>query len=130
MRSESAVTNDVLLAVSKRGIRLYRNNSGAITTDDGRHIRFGLGNISTKVNRSLKSSDLIGVTPVVIKPEHLGRTLGIFTSLEIKHGGWKLQPSDDHAQAQLRWIELIRDLGGIAGFVSDVAELDSIIYFM
>ena len=126
IRSESAVTADVLIRASKLGIRLFRNNSGAVMVD-GRNIRFGLGNISEKLNKSLKSSDLIGIQPVLIKPEHVGNTFGIFVSLEMKHGGWRLQPGDMRAQAQLKWIELIRSCGGIGGFVSDVSELEGVL---
>lgn len=126
-RSETAVTQDVLLRCSQLGIRLFRNNSGAVTTDDGRHIRFGLGNTSAKLNATLKSSDLIGITPVVITPEHIGRTVGVFTSLEIKNGLWRFRDTDKHAVAQERWCELIRSLGGYGGFVSDVSQLEEVL---
>lgn len=126
-RSESAVTTDILLDASKRGIRLFRNNSGAVTTDDGRHIRFGLGNVSAKQNAKLKSSDLIGITPLIITPEHIGQTIGVFTTIEVKNGAWVQRAGDKHTQAQARWIELIRSLGGYGGFISDSKQLGGIL---
>ena len=120
IKSEARIQQEILLEASKKGIRLFRNNVGAVTTVDRRHIRFGLANSSASVNKQLKSSDLIGITPVIVTRDMVGQTLGIFTSVECKHSGWGLRPGDKHAQAQLRWIKLIRSLGGIGGFTSSI----------
>ena len=125
MKSEYAVSQEVLLNLSKRGCRVFRNNSGAVTTEDGRHIRFGLGNTSAILNKKIKSSDLIGITPTIITPEHVGQTVGIFTAIEVKHGGWRFNPGDDHARAQLKFLEIIHSLGGIGTFISDADQLDA-----
>ena len=126
-RSETAVTQDVLLRASQLGIRLFRNNSGCLKNEHGTMVRFGLGNTSAKLNATLKSSDLIGITPVIITPQHVGQTLGVFTSLEIKNGLWRFRDTDKHAVAQERWCELIRSLGGYGGFVSDVSQLEEVL---
>ena len=78
-------------------------------------VRYGLGNDSAQVNAVLKSSDLIGITPV--------GGVGIFTSYEIKKPGWRYTGTPREV-AQLRWLELVVSLGGIGKFISDVRDLD------
>lgn len=114
-RSEASAQQRIRLAESKRGARLWRNNVGAATASDGRHIRYGLCNDSQALNRQIKSSDLIGVTPVVITPGMVGDKIGVFTAIEVKKPGWCYTATDREA-AQFAWIELILGLGGIAKF--------------
>jgi hypothetical protein len=115
-RSETAVQTAIRLEASRRGCLLFRNNVGAATTDNGSFIRFGLANDSAQLNARIKSADLIGIRPVIIQPYHVGRTLGVFLSREIKAAGWKFTRTD-RERAQLRWAELILSMGGDAAFV-------------
>ena len=124
---ESAVQQRTRLELARLGALVYRNNVGACEDKQGRIIRYGLCNESAQMNRALKSSDLIGVTPVLIQPHHVGRTLGVFTEIECKHSDWHMTPSDARAQAQQRFIELIRSVGGIGGFVTDPAQVRSLV---
>ena len=126
MSVESTVQNQVLLTGSQFGMLLQRNNNGACIDETGRLIRYGLMNESKKVNQEIKSSDLIGITPVQITGHMVGRTVGIYTALECKETGWKMRPSDDRAKAQLKYIELVRSYGGIAGFCSDPAHIQTL----
>lgn len=114
-RSETAVQTAIRLEASRRGCLLFRNNVGAATTDNGSFIRFGLANDSAQLNARIKSADLIGIRPVIIQPYHVGRTLGVFLSREIKAAGWKFTGTD-RERAQLRWAELILSMGGDAAF--------------
>ncbi|QDP66977.1 MAG: putative nuclease [Prokaryotic dsDNA virus sp.] len=102
---------------------LWRNNNGAMTTDDGRHVRFGLGNDSAAVNKKWKSADLIGIRPVLIMPHHVGTTVGQFTAAEVKAPGWRLQPSDKRAQAQSAFIRSVQSFGGRAGFIQSEDDI-------
>jgi len=117
-KSEAYVQQQVRLETSRRGARLFRNNNGACKSEDGRMIRYGLGNDSAQVNNVLKSSDLIGITPVSVN----GNPVGVFTSYEIKKPGWQYTGTPREV-AQLRWLELVVSLGGIGRFVSDVGDL-------
>jgi len=81
-------------------------------------VRYGLGNDSAQVNSRLKSSDLIGITPVSVN----GNPVGVFTSYEIKKPGWRYTGTPREV-AQLRWLELVVSLGGIGKFISDVGDL-------
>lgn len=117
MRSESAILNDIRLEASELGIRLWRNNVGASYTKNGDFIRYGLANDSVAVNSVLKSSDLIGIRPLLITPAHVGRTIGQFVSREVKHAEWRYHANDKEL-AQKRWIDLILEFGGDACFVT------------
>jgi len=116
MKSESTVQSEVMIKVSQLGHRIWRNNVGVAVDKSGRHIRYGLCNSSTQLNSRLKSSDLIGIHGVT----------GQLISIECKREGWKYTGSEREI-AQLRWIELIIQMGGIAGFISDVSQVEELL---
>ena len=119
--SEAAIQQLIRLEAARRGGRLWRNNSGAAQeAETGRIIRYGLGNDSKKVNGVMKSSDLIGITPVDCP---CGRKYGVFTAYEVKAPGWSLRPSDNRAQAQLNFIRLVLSLGGYARFATSPEDV-------
>lgn len=122
--NEDAVTSHSRLEFANIG-PLWRNNSGAFKDDTGRLIRFGLGHESAATNAEMKSSDYIGITPVVAYLASLQRwaTLGVFTALEMKPGGWKLNPSDKRGHAQANFHRIVREAGGFAGFVTDPKDV-------
>ena len=124
---EAAVQQRVQLEMARRQCLIWRNNSGACEDKNGRVIRYGLGHTSAQQVRSWASSDLIGIVPVTIQPYHVGQVFGLFTAIEVKEPGWHLTPGDQRAQAQLRFLELVRSVGGIASFVTDPAQVDGII---
>lgn len=125
--SESAVQQRILLESARLGVTLWRNNVGACRTDDGRMIRYGLANESEKMNRSFKSSDLIGMTPMLILPEHVGMMVGVFTAIETKREDWRYSVNDERTQAQQRFIDYVTQSGGFAAFCSDPSTLARII---
>ena len=122
MKSEAAILNDLRLEASEQGARLWRNNVGATMTNTGSYIRFGLANDSMAVNQAIKSADLIGIKPIIITEEHIGKQLGVFLSREVKKPGWQYT-GNARERAQLAWIDLINFLGGDARFVTGRAEL-------
>lgn len=112
---ESNVINAVRLKASEAGYTLFRNNVGAAYDRTGRFIRYGLANDSAQMNKSLKSSDLIGIRPVLIDPTHLGRTIGQFVALECKRSSWKYRGTQ-RERAQEKFLTLIASNGGYARF--------------
>lgn len=127
MTSESAVSQHTQYALTQAGGFAMRNNVGVAFDATGRPVRYGLMNESKTVNSSYKSSDLIDCLPILIQPHHVGRTFGLFVALETKHSDWKLKPSDAHAQAQLRFINLIRKNGGMADFITDARQVKGLL---
>jgi hypothetical protein len=117
LRTEGDVVDATRLEATEAGGRLWRNNSGALPDSRGRLIRFGLCNDSPAVNERVKSADLIGVRPVLVRPEHVGRTLGVFVARECKPPGWRYS-GRGRERAQLRFLEIVATLGGDAAFTA------------
>ncbi len=115
MSDEQKILAECRLKASKEGTRLWRNNVGALYAQDGRFIRFGLANESKQLNDNLKSSDLIGIKPILITPDHVGTTIGQFICREIKKSNWSYKGTK-REQAQKRFIDLVNKMGGDACF--------------
>lgn len=120
--SEARVQSQVRLAAPSAGMRLWRNNVGALTDERGIPVRYGLANDTKKLNEQLKSSDLIGWRRLPITPAMVGGIVAQFVSFETKHGGWSYK-GDQHEVAQQRWLTLVQADGGYARFVSDAGQL-------
>lgn len=125
--NEEPVKQRVRLRLSELGRINWRNNVGAATDATGRVIRYGLGNDSEALNKKFKSSDLVFVNPVLITPDMIGRVIGQWGAVETKHSDWYMTPGDDRAIAQLAWIRLVRQYGGIGGFATGSGDVDRII---
>jgi len=133
-KTEAYVQSVIRLEAPQRGVYLWRNNSGAGIVANARElcpecaknarrpIRWGLGNDSKKVNDVMKSGDLIGIRPVIITPDMVGRKLGQFVSRECKPENWKYS-GNEHENAQLAWSTLINSLGGDAAIVNRIGSL-------
>lgn len=119
---ESQVVKLVRLEASKRGARLWRNNSGAGKLENGSFVRWGLCNESPGMNKVMKSADLIGIKPVIITPSHVGTVIGQFLARECKHPGWKYSGTD-RERAQLNFLTLIETLGGDAKFTNSEGSI-------
>lgn len=82
---EKNIRNNIILLAAKDGISLFNNPVG--TAWAGKYnpsthsviaphaIRYGL---------AVGSSDLIGITPVKITSDMVGKTIGVFTGVEVK----------------------------------------------
>jgi hypothetical protein len=115
--SELLVQWDCRMEGARAGLRMWRNNVGALLDERGVPVRYGLANDTAALNKSIKSADLIGIRPVTITPAHVGRTLGQFVSRECKAPGWTYS-GNPREVAQLKWAELIIGLGGDACFAT------------
>jgi hypothetical protein len=114
----------IMLAVSAAGGRVWRNNVAqgvvghpTIWPKKPERIAVAPGDAVVRHARILHaglcvgSSDMIGLTPVLIQHEHVGLTLAVFTALEAKSGAGRLTPE------QTKFIDVMDRLGGIAGEV-------------
>jgi hypothetical protein len=90
----------LLLGATSLGGRLWRNNCGVAFHKNGSVVRYGVANPG--------GSDLIGLMPRVIRPQDVGRTVGVFAAVEAKTGRVPLTTE------QSRFLGLIARLGGIA----------------
>ena len=126
--SEGLVQQKVRASVARQGAFTWRNNVGATKARcpdcnaPQVPIRFGLANDSSRLNKRIKSSDLIGCIPRTITPAMVGTTIGQFMALECKRAGWKYTGTDREA-AQAAWLALISRLGGFARFTNGEIEL-------
>lgn len=120
--TEAGVQSRVRLEASRKGLKLWRNNVGALLDERGVPVRYGLANDTPALNKTVKSGDLIGWRPVRITPEHVGSTLAQFVSRECKRPSWSYSGTD-HEKAQLRWIEAVSADGGDAKFCNSEGTL-------
>lgn len=82
---EKNIRNNVILLAAKDGISLFNNpvgtawagkyNPSTHSVIAPRAVRYGL---------AVGSSDLIGITPVKITSDMVGKTIGVFTGVEVK----------------------------------------------
>ena len=117
-KSESAVQKDEQIAASATGARLWRNNVGVLLDKTGRPVRYGLANESKEQNKVMKSSDLIGIKPVLITADMVGCTIGQFVARECKKETWKPGEDREREAAQGAFIDLVNSLGGDACFTT------------
>lgn len=119
---EARVQDEARLLASKMGWRLFRNNVGVLKDERGVPVRYGIANDSPTMNKRIKSSDLIGIRPVVITLDMVGSTIGQFVAREVKKAGWKYKGTE-HEEAQLAFGTLIIGLGGDFKFWNGEGEL-------
>ncbi len=119
--SERDLLNAIRLALSPHGVRLFRNNvalgwvgtlvrrskDGTVTLAYARPLHAGL---------TVGSSDLIGWSPVVVQPSHVGTTLAVFTAIEGKTG--RLRETGE----QVAFREAVVAAGGRAVVARTVAD--------
>jgi len=92
----------------------------------------GFEDVSKHHNDKIKSSDLIGFTKVVITPDMVGKTVAIFTAIEVKKEGWDKEKSkslDAREEAQYAFISWVRKNGGFADFCCNLDRLKNILRY-
>ena len=119
---EAMVQSRIRLRAAQLGYGLWRNNVGVLPDRNGRPVRYGLANDSAKLNKAIKSADLIGIRPVKITPDMVGHIIGQFVSLEVKPANWRYS-GNDRELAQSKWMQIVTALGGHAKFITHEEQL-------
>ena len=70
-----------------------------------------------------KSSDLIGIKPILITQEMVGRVIGQFMAVECKPTSFVARESDKRYVAQRNFIEWVNKHGGTGMFAQDVSDV-------
>lgn len=112
---EAAVSPRVMLALSKLGTTVFRQNVGQAwvgskvtkTRDGGAFIANAR---PVQMGLTTGSSDLIGWTPVVVTQEMVGQKVAVFTAVEVKRSEGGRTSKD-----QAHFIDVVTKAGGIAG---------------
>jgi len=120
--SESAVAAVLRLEAARKGVRLFRNNVGALPDARGVPVRYGLANESKQMNEKIKSADYIGWRRMLIEQHHVGTMLAQFVSREAKEVGWHYTGTT-REKAQLAWAQLVTVDGGDAAFCTGEGTL-------
>lgn len=121
-KSEAWAQSAVRMEAGQKGVKLWRNNVGALLDKAGRLVRYGLANDSEQLNAVIKSADLVGWRPLTVTPAHVGQRVAQFVSREIKEPGWQYTGTP-REQAQLSWANLVNAAGGDARFCSGPGSL-------
>jgi len=107
--SEMAILRRILEACGRGGVRLFRNNCGALEDKTGRIVRYGL---------CKGSSDLIGYRTVEVTPDMVGQRIAVFVALEVKDKG-RL------TQEQAQFLRVVSEAGGIAAEVRSPEDAEA-----
>ena len=132
MTKESNIQREIMLACSAQGDTVWRNNVGKGWVAPPDRTTFAPKRMTITINRGdvvLRepyritwglcpgSSDLIGIRPVVITPEMVGQTIGVFVALEVKKPGGRVTKN------QQQFLDHVNDLGGIGVVVRGAGDL-------
>lgn len=118
--SETQLGRDIRLELgSGSTTRLMRNNVGVLKNDRGDYIAFGL---------CPGSSDLIGIHSVTVTPDMVGRKIGLFVAIETKTAaGFKRMKKNRESSHQDKFVRMVRNMGGLAGFAISREEARQIL---
>jgi len=126
MKNEATISDENKLYISCLNGKLWRNNCGVAFREDGVPVRFGLGNESQKTHDVFRSSDQIGILPVVITPDMVGNTVGVFVAVEDKKSDWTYTNTKHH-RCQKNFLDQVKRLGGIGVFATGTHDIQQAI---
>jgi len=109
--NENTLTKKIMLALPKL-VRVFRNHVGTVKDQRGVWHKFGL---------MPGSADLIGYAKIKITPDMVGKTIPVFTSLEVKTDKGKQH------EAQLKWQNAMHNANAIHGVVRSLEDAEQIV---
>ncbi len=108
---ETKIMADVGVTLSDKNYLIYRNNVGEGRMRSGRWVQFGL---------CVGSSDYIGIKTIIVKPEDVGKKLGLFCAFEIKTEDGEI--SDE----QQNFLNIIEAHGGVTDVLRSNKEAEKL----
>ncbi len=129
MLKKIAIAEKIILKIIQNNslffnAKLFRNNVGMFNVIEKNKRRV------VKTGLCKGSSDLIGYTTKVITQEMVGKSIAIFTAVEVKKSDWKKEKKfNEHEEMQKNFLENIINDGGLAGFATDIEDFKKIIIF-
>ena len=125
-KSESAIQNEIRLALPRVGATAFRANVGmAYTGDDV--IRLANGDVLIKNPRPFNTglppgfSDLFGFALVTITEDMVGKNMPVFMAIEVKTSKGRV------SEAQRNFIEFMVKNGCLAGVARSVEDAVNIV---
>ena len=112
---ENELIKKIQIERSRKGARLFRNNTGSAWQGKPSHLESG--DLLLRHPRRIKfgliegSADLIGWTPIVIEAGDIGRRVAVFTAIEVKTKGMQATPE------QKNFIARVQEAGGFGEIV-------------
>lgn len=99
--SESSIQRAIRAKLGAMRIPMFRYQIGTFITSNGSFVHIGEKGVS----------DLIGMTPYVVKQEDVGRTIAVFTALEVKTAKGALR------KEQAPFLRMVNSMGGLGAVV-------------
>lgn len=121
-KSEAAVASECRLELNMRGVITMRNNVGVLNDKNGRPVRFGLCNETPGMNKIIKSSDDICIIPYVVKPQDVGRKLGVFLGVEHKERCWSFT-GEGRETPQATFHRMLANVGAVGVFANSAKSV-------
>lgn len=108
---EAQIQRNIRAKLGELRLPFFRYQVGTFIAPDGSMVKVGVEGVS----------DLIGIIPYTIRPEDVGRTIGVFAALEVKKPkGSKFQ------SAQRPFLRTINRLGGIGAVVRSPEDAEAV----
>ena len=126
---EGTISSLIMLGLSRvTKSKVFRNNTGmgwqgiSKPTNNGDRLIIDPRPLHSGLCKG--SSDLIGWTPIIITKEMVGKTIGVFTAVEVKKENGRA------SKEQLNFIQRVKDDGGIAGIATNPDEAINLVQNM
>ena len=107
---ESSIQRAIRVRLSQLRVPMFRYMVGTFIAPDGSFVHIGEKGVS----------DLIGMTPYVVKPEDVGRTIAVFTALEVKTAKGRLR------EEQAPFLRMVNSHGGLGAIVRSPEDAEAV----
>lgn len=108
--SESSIQRAIRAKLGAMRIPMFRYQIGTFITSNGSFVHIGEKGVS----------DLIGMTPYVVKQEDVGRTIAVFTALEVKTAKGALR------KEQAPFLRMVNSIGGLGAVVRSPEDAEAV----